>query len=377
MAERTLPPPVWVDTEDSLRGLAADLERQYRIAVDTESNSLHAYRERVCLIQFSTEEKDYLVDALAFEAIPPLAAVFENENIEKIFHAVEYDIICLHRDYGIVCNNIFDTMVAARTLGYAAVGLGSLLESKFGVEVNKRYQKADWGQRPLPPEMLAYARLDTHYLIALRDLLAIELIEHKLTAYAAEDFTRLGRVIFTPHRNHRTAWDRITGAQDLDPAQSALLEELCKWREKTAERLDRPPFKVIGDDKLLSLTQNAPADRPGLAEAGLTDLQIERFGTGLLQAIRRGQEAEPVERQPNHRHRPPEAVLRRLDRLRNWRKKTAAEMGVDSDIILPRGHMTAIAEQGPRTPEELRALMNDLPWRYRRFGEDILRVVKT
>jgi ribonuclease D len=375
MAETTRLPPVWVDTEEALRALATDLGRQYRIAVDTESNSLHAYRERVCLIQFSSESCDYLVDALAFDDLSPLAPIFEDANIEKIFHAVEYDIICLHRDYGIVCNNIFDTMVAARTLGYAAVGLGSLLAEKFGVEVNKRYQKADWGQRPLTRDMLEYARLDTHYLIALRDLLAIELIEKKLTAYAAEDFARLGRVIFSNHRDHRTARDRISGARDLTPAQSALLEELCGWREKTSERLDRPPFKVISDDKLLSLAQSAPNDRPGLAEAGLTDLQIERFGTGLLHAIRRGQEAEPIEHRNSPHHRPPESVLRRLDRLRTWRKKTAASMGVDSDIVLPRGHMTAIAEQGPRTPEELRVLMSDLPWRYRHFGEDILRAL--
>ena len=371
-----LPPPVWVDTEESLRLLATDLARQYRIAVDTESNSLHAYRERVCLVQFSTEETDYLVDAFAFDDLSPLAAVFENQHIEKIFHAVEYDIICLHRDYGIICNSIFDTMVAARTLSYPAVGLGSLLTAKFGVEVNKRYQKADWGQRPLSHEMLEYARLDTHYLIALRDLLASELMAKKLTSYAAEDFTRLGRVIFNDHRNHRTASDRISGAQDLSPSQLAILDELCEWREKTAEKLDRPPFKVISDDKLLSIAQAAPTNRLALAQAGLTELQIERFGAGLLQAIRHGQEAEPIARRSNHHHRPPESVLRRLERLKAWRKQTAAGMGVDSDIVLPRAHMATIAEQGPHTLEELGVLMSDLPWRYRHFGEDILKALR-
>jgi ribonuclease D len=112
-----------VDTPAALEALAADLNRQYRIAVDTESNSLHAYHERVCLVQFSTDQVDYLVDALAFDGLAPLESVFGTPHIEKIFHAVEYDVLCLHRDFGIVCNNVFDTMVPPPR--HPAVGLGS------------------------------------------------------------------------------------------------------------------------------------------------------------------------------------------------------------------------------------------------------------
>jgi len=375
MPNAHLPPAIWVDTPEALEALAADLQRQYRIAVDTESNSLHAYRERVCLLQFSTDEADYLVDALAFDDMGPLEPVFDAPHIEKIFHAVEYDVICLHRDFGIICNNIFDTMVAARTLGYTAVGLGSLLAEKFGIAVNKRYQKADWAKRPLTRDMVDYARLDTHYLIPLRDLLAIELIEEKLTPFASEDFTRLGRVDRNNHKSHRPAWERIRGVQKLSPTQVAVLDQLCQWREKAAERLNRPPFKVMSDDRLLALTLTAPETRAGLAEAGLTGLQVERFGSGLLQALRCGQESEPIEPQHNHA-RPPESVLRRLERLKQWRKKTAAGMGVESDIVLPRGHMAAIAEQGPRTLAELETLMSDLPWRFRHFGAEILTTVR-
>jgi ribonuclease D len=240
-----LPEPVWVDTTQALEKLVADLKRQPRIAIDTESNSLHAYRERVCLIQFSTDEVDYLLDALAFDDLALLAPIFTSIHIEKIFHAVEYDLICLYRDYGLTCNNIFDTMVAARTLGYEAVGLGSLLADKFEVMVNKRYQKANWGQRPLSPDLVDYARLDTHYLIPLRDSLAIELIEKKLTPYVAEDFARLGKVALGNQRGHRPSWERMKGAQGLSPEQLAVLDQLCRWRERTAERLDRPPFKVM------------------------------------------------------------------------------------------------------------------------------------
>ena len=366
-----LPEPVWVDNPEALAELVADLKRQPRIAIDTESNSLHAYRERVCLIQFSTEDTDYLLDALVFENLEPLAPIFANIHIEKIFHAVEYDLICLHRDFGIICHNIFDTMVAARTLGYEAVGLGSLLADKFGVAVNKRYQKADWGQRPLSTEQIDYARLDTHYLIPLRDMLAIELIENKLTPYASEDFARIGKAALAAHRNHRPILERISGIQELSPAQLAVLEQLGQWRERTAEKLDRPPFKVISDDKLLVLSKAQPENNVGLSEAGLTKIQIERFGRNILRAIQKGKEAEPI-RYQSRRSRPPDSVLRRLERLKTWRKKTAAKMGVESDIVLPRPTMTAIAECGPQTSDELESLMIDLPWRYQHFGDEIL-----
>ena len=165
-----------------------DLEQQRRIGVDTESNSLHAYRERVCLIQFSTAGTDYILDPLAFDDLNPLAQIFSDVQLEKIFHASEYDIICLRRDFGFTFSNIFDTMQAGRIPGRKLAGLDHLLEEKFGVKVNKRFQKADWGVRPLSHDLLLYARLDTHYLIPLRDLLQAELEQKGLWQLAQEDF---------------------------------------------------------------------------------------------------------------------------------------------------------------------------------------------
>ncbi|NCP16252.1 ribonuclease D, partial [bacterium] len=177
MPSSKLQPPVWISTPVALQKLAGELTRQPRLAVDTESNSLHAYREQVCLIQFSTHETDYLLDPLKLNDLSPLAPIFANPKIEKTFHAAEYDIITLKRDFGFSFANIFDTMQAARILGYKQVGLDSILAERFGVVVNKRYQKADWGRRPLSRDELNYARFDTHYLLSLRDLLQAELEE--------------------------------------------------------------------------------------------------------------------------------------------------------------------------------------------------------
>lgn len=160
----SLPPPIWVNTKQLLQKLTDDLVTQSRVAVDTESNSLHAFREQVCLVQFSTTNADYLVDPLALKDLSQLAPIFADPKIEKIFHAAEYDLICLRRDFHFSFANLFDTMQAARVLGYPAVGLDRLLGDKFGIRMDKRHQR-QIGLRPLTKEQIHYARLDTHYLL--------------------------------------------------------------------------------------------------------------------------------------------------------------------------------------------------------------------
>ena len=182
---------VWIDQPQHLRHAAEELASQQILAIDTESNSLYAYQEQVCLVQISTRLKDYLIDARALPDLSPLAEIFNSDRILKVFHAAEYDLICLFRDYGFRFNFIFDTMLAARILGFQHVGLGALLEKYFGVQMNKKYQRADWGKRPLKPEMLEYARQDSHYLIALQEQLRAELVAADLLDLAVEDFTRL------------------------------------------------------------------------------------------------------------------------------------------------------------------------------------------
>ena len=195
MSGPNLPAPIVVTHEDTLARMVERLSREPRVAVDTESNSLYAYREQVCLIQFSVPGADYLVDPLAVENLTRLGPLFADGGMEKVFHAAEYDVVCLKRDFNFEFNNLFDTMVAARILGREEVGLGALLEHEFGVKLDKRFQRANWGERPLKGELLAYARLDTHYLLELRDRLYPKLMERGLWALAEEDFRRMGAMV--------------------------------------------------------------------------------------------------------------------------------------------------------------------------------------
>jgi len=363
-------PPVWVDTPRALENLAAELQRHARIGVDTEANSLHAYREQVCLLQFSTPEADYLVDPLALPDLSPLAPLFADPNIEKIFHAAEYDILGLHRDFGFEFSNLFDTMVSARILGYEKVGLGALLEKHFGIRLEKRFQKADWAQRPLPREMLDYARLDTHFLIPLRDILYRELEAKGLLPLAQEDFARLTRPLEGTGRP--PLWQR--GGLHLTPQQKTVLEALWRYREAEAERRDVPPFKILDDRTLIALAQTLPRNQGELRRVpGMRGARLRQHAKGVLTAVRKGLQTPP--RPAQHTPRPDNAYLARLEALRRWRQTASRKMGVPSDVVLPKPHMQAIAAANPRTLEELRPLMEDIPWRFEHFGEAILQAL--
>jgi len=371
MNSESLPNPILITRPPALKRMAERFASEPLLAVDTESNSLYAFQEQVCLIQFSTPQDDYLVDPLALGDLSDLETLFADPKIEKIFHAAEYDLISLKRDYGFVFNNIFDTMVAARTLGWEEVGLGSILKAEFDVELNKRYQKANWGRRPLPPEMLAYARLDTHYLIPLRYRQIAELKARERWPLVEEDFNRLrfvnGR---DPEEMPDPCW-RVRGAYDLSPRQAAVLLELCRYRIKLARSIDRPLFKVISDRTLLAIAEALPRsleELRGLPE--LSEKQFQRNGPALWQAVKRGMHADPAH--PPRTPRPEEDFLARLEALRSWRKRSADQMQVKSDVILPRDVLYSIATHDPADQDELAELMSQVPWRYERFGEQIL-----
>ncbi|HTX92725.1 MAG TPA: HRDC domain-containing protein [Anaerolineales bacterium] len=369
-----LPAPEWIATPAALAKLTTELARYPRIAVDTESNSLHAYREQLCLIQFSTPEKDYLVDPLVFDVLSPLSVIFNNPEHEKVFHAAEYDLICLKRDFGLNVTHLFDTMQAARILGYKRVGLDSMLAEKLGIKLDKKYQKADWAERPLSKDMLSYARLDTHHLLDLRVCLENELKLRGRWELAQEEFTRLahgngsGRVEIP-------AWQRVKGIQKLTDRQLTILQELCAWRESKAQQMNRPVFRVIDDKRLVELALAAPETQDEMDALDLTAKQIYVYGNDILQAISRGKRAILVKR-PQY-VRPKQAYIDRYTILSEWRKSTCQKMGVESDVILPKGWMHAIADTNPKTIEELAELMPNSPWRLKEFGGEILQIVRT
>ncbi len=370
--------PIWVDTPDQLQRMAADLHSQRKIAIDTESNSLFAYQEQICLIQFSTPQHDYLLDPFQLDDLSSLADIFESPHIEKVFHAAEYDIICLKRDYCFQFANLFDTMQSARILGLDAVGLGSLLETEFEVITDKHFQRANWAKRPLTHAMLQYARMDTHYLIPLRDILHARLIEKDRLELAEEDFTRLTHILAGQEVNDEAAlqWWRISSSQELTPRQAGVLLQLCRFRNNQARSSNQPAFRILSNQMLLEIAREMPRKRSELNDIkGLPLKLIQRYGDGLLHAVEKGITGAPAYRP--FVPKPEDHLLKRMEVLRTWRKATAKLECVESDIILPKDVLETIAAQNPHSLEELGRAMQDVPWRFEHFGSQILNVLTT
>jgi len=374
----TLPPPPTVITSASqLAALLKDLSAYPAVAVDTESNSLYAYHERVCLLQFSTPEADYVVDPMAGLDLAPLGALFADPSVQKVFHAAEQDVGWLKRDFGFRFANLFDTMWAARILGWPRVGLADILREVFGVHTDKRYQRYNWGKRPLSPEALAYAMLDTHYLLPLRDMQAEALERLDRAEEAAEVFAQLAQTPpATPPFGPDAFW-RMKGIHDLTERERAVLWELYLWRDRVASGRDRPPFRVLGDRALLALARLRPRRMEDLVGIkGLSPYLVRRYGRALLDAVRRGEAGRPPE-PPTRSSRPDNEVVERYHVLRAWRRRVAARRGVDTDVVLPNAVLWALAERNPTTLEELEDIPGFGPWKRQTYGEAILRVLAT
>jgi ribonuclease D len=370
-----LPPPAVVTSPPQLETLLEALSGQPAVAVDTESNSLYAYQERVCLIQFSIPGTDCIVDPLAGLDLSPLARFFADPKVQKVFHAAEYDVMCLKRDFSFHFANLFDTMWAARILGWPRVGLGDVLTETFGVHTNKRYQRYNWGKRPLEPEALAYACMDTHYLLPLHRLQADVLMQKERWEEAQEVFDQVAASEPMSHTFDPEDFRRVKGASDLTRREQAILRALYTWRDREARHRDRPPFKVLSNRVLVTLAQAHPRTREDLANlSGLKPYHVRRYGEPILRAIERGMRARlPQPAPPPPRHS--EAEVARFQALRAWRRQTAAKRGVDAGVIVSNAVLWTLAEHKPCTFQDLRRIEGLGPWKRKTYGEAILKVL--
>ncbi|MGB2964690.1 MAG: HRDC domain-containing protein [Anaerolineales bacterium] len=369
-----LKPPQFINQQPDFEKLLIDLQREKILAVDTEANSLYAYQEQVCLIQLSTLNKDYILDPLALEDLSPLGKIFSDPGIEKVFHASEYDILIMYDEYHYKFRNLFDTMLAAQILGREKLGLDSLLEEMFGIKVNKKYQRANWGKRPLADDMLLYAQMDTHYLIRIRHNLASELEKKGFGPIASEDFSRACHIHRQPREEKIASHWRINGARKLTPQKAAVLIKLCNYRDKVARKINQPVFKVLSSQTLLNLAEQCPTSTQQLIKLDLPGKNVlKRHADGLVKAIQSGLASDPV--RPPQRNHSDEATINREKTLRDWRKRTARKMNVNSAVILPRELLYAVISANPKTREELSLVLEDVPWRLERFGDEILSIL--
>ncbi|MBT0664849.1 HRDC domain-containing protein [Geobacter pelophilus] len=349
------------------------LEREPLLACDLEADSMHHYKEKVCLVQISSPGASYIIDPLACQDLSILAPIFANPRICKIFHGADYDVRSLHRDFGIEIHNLFDTMIACQFLGEAEFGLAAVLRKRFGVELDKRFQQADWSRRPISGEMLDYAVKDTTLLIPLYEQLKEELGSKGRFAWVQEECELLSRVR-SAERRDEPLFLRFKGASKLSPPTLAVLESLLKFRETEAERRDVPPFKVLGNEVLRVLAERKPSTLGELdGITGLSPRLLQRYGVSLLTVIKEGV-ATPPGQYPEFPHSPRKkrtpANEARLKLLKAWRESKSDKTGLAPGLIANNALLETLADQNPGS-ENSWVLENLKQWQFSAFGAEL------
>ena len=366
----------WIRAPDELARFVTSLEGCRALALDTESDSLHHHFEKVCLLQLATDRGEArLVDPLALRDLDPLAPVFADSAVVKVLHGADYDVTTLKRDFGFRFAGLFDTMIAARFLGLREIGLQALAREELGVDLSKDSQKDDWSRRPLTPRQEAYALADVRHLLPLYDRLAERLRGRGRLSWVEEECAAVAALEPARRKKDPEAYQRIKGAGRLAPRALAVLRELNAWREARAEATDVPPFKVLGNEALVTLAERPPRTLEELARVRGVLPRLRNQAPALLEAAAhalRLPEAELPRLARAPRPIASEEARRRAAAVKSWRAEEARRSALDVSVVLPQRLIDRLAEAAPRDLAGLGAIEGLRRWRVEAYGTALL-----
>jgi ribonuclease D len=372
---------VLVDEPDQLREVGERLESVDRLAIDLEAAGFHRYSDRVCLVQLSTRHDTWVLDPLALDVGAVLKGPLEAPDVGVLVHGADYDMRLLDRDFGINPRGVFDTQIAASFLGEPSIGLAALLEKYAGVTLSKKYQRADWAQRPLTPPMLEYAAADTLHLHALADMFAGRLSEAGRLHWVEEECRALEQLRWTADEEVDPV-TRFKGARDLDDLSVHRLRIAWYWRDAIARRRDRAPFRIVGDPVLLDVAKAPPATVAGLVEVkGMPHRLAGESGAELLEQLAAaGRLSEDAlsgfpKRAASGPGRPPPEVEERAERLKGVRNKLAEQLGLDRGVLMSNGVLLDIARDAPDSLELISKVESVRDWQVEVAGGELLSVM--
>jgi ribonuclease D len=364
-------------------GLRAELGRTRRLALDCEAAGFHRYSDRLCLLQLSTERTTWVIDPLAFDPSDVLRRPLEDPGVTVVMHGADFDLRLLRRDVDICLRGLFDTQIAAQLLGEEALGLSALLESRLGVRLSKKYQRADWAERPLSDAMLEYAADDTRYLLRLADLLADDLVAAGRASWAEEECRALEAAASAEPSEPEDPIVRVRGARKLSARQVTALREALEWRDEIARSRDRAPFRIVSDGPLIDAVAAAPREARELASIkGFPTRMAQEEGADLVRRLQRvaslpDGELRPYPKGPRRGPGRPtpetEALAERLKKIRN---RLAAEVGLPKGTLLANAVVLDIARATPRDLGELAAIEGMRPWKTEILGKEFLAAIR-
>ncbi|RWS16344.1 exosome component 10-like protein [Dinothrombium tinctorium] len=259
----------YISTLSELHKMISKLKTCIEIAVDLEHHSYRSFQGFTCLMQISTREDDFIIDTLELRSeLHCLNEVFTDPKVVKVFHGADMDVVWLQRDFGVYVVNMFDTGQAAKLLNFAHFSLAYLLKHYCGLETNKKFQLADWRMRPLPDEMVQYAREDTHYLLYVYDRMKNDLISkgnanNNLLRCA---FDRSRQVCLKKYEkplfSESSYLSLVKKSKTiLNSRQLFALRELCAWRDKIARLEDESTGYVLPNHMILHIAEVLPRNR--------------------------------------------------------------------------------------------------------------------
>jgi ribonuclease D len=365
----------FIESKDQLKDICEGLLKEKMIGVDLEADSMHCFKEKICLIQIASSTEAFLIDPFEFDDLSCFIDVLENHDVIKILHGSDFDVRSLDRDYNAKINNLFDTEIASRFLGVKERGLAALLKKNFDLDVDKKFQKEDWSKRPLQQDMIEYSVGDVAYLTKLYDIIKARLDEHKRYSWAKEEFELQASVRY--ESNHANPlFTKFKGAGKMDNRSLAALENLLQVRIKIAEQKDRPLYKVLSNASLMTMAYEKPVTVKNiLKDRMLSKRQADMYGNLCVDAIvdainleHKDLPSYPKTRRPR---RDPK-VIERIDRLKKMREKLSISMGIEPGFLLNNAIIGSIAFKNPKDLEELLDVDQIRHWQVEAIGESIL-----
>jgi ribonuclease D len=368
----------FIESDEDLERVCKGLAGEKIIGVDLEADSMHCFKEKICLIQIAGKDGAYLVDPFLISDFSPFAQILENRDIIKIFHGSDFDVRSIDREMNVRIENLFDTEIACRFLNVKERGLGALLKEHFDVFVDKRFQKVDWSRRPLKDDMIEYSVGDVAHLIELHDRIKEKLEKMNRLSWAKEEFEAQASVKY--ESNHKLPlFKKFKGAGKMDNRSLAILENLLQVRMEIAAKKDFPLFKIISNQSILALTTHRPNTiETMISIKALSKKQADMYGSLCQDAIASGMAMAHGELPSYPKIRMPRKspqVLDRINRLKKMREKMSISVGMEPGFLINNNLITAIAFENPRTQEALKTMGTMRNWQREVLGEQIIKIM--